>query len=151
VVGGTWWCGWFRHSATNRKVVGSIPNSVIAIFHWHNPSGCTVALGLTQTPTEISTRKVMLGVKLVGAWGWKPYHLHVPHHLVIWEPQPPRTLRACPVIALAFRIGWECNQCKGNEKFVESLERRHYMVDLDPGKIPVPLDSSVWPFWPPPI
>jgi len=35
--------------------------------------------------------------------------------------------------------------------FVESLERRHYMGDLDPGRIPVLLDSSVWSFWPPPI
>jgi len=26
-------------------------------------------------------------------------------HLVIWEPQTPGTLRACPGIALAFKIG----------------------------------------------
>jgi hypothetical protein len=69
-------------------------------------------------------------------------------HLVIWEPQTPGTLRACPGIALAFKIGWECNPYKGNEKF--SIERRHYMGDLEPGRIPVPLDMSVWPFWPPP-
>jgi hypothetical protein len=32
-----------RHCATNRKVAGSIPDGVIGIFHWHNPSGRTMA------------------------------------------------------------------------------------------------------------
>jgi hypothetical protein len=27
------------------------------IFHWHNPSGLSMALGSTQPPTEMSTRK----------------------------------------------------------------------------------------------
>ena len=43
-------------AAASRKVVGSIPDGVIGIFHWHNPSGRTVALGLTQPLTEVSTR-----------------------------------------------------------------------------------------------
>jgi hypothetical protein len=30
---------WVRHCATNRKVAGSIPDCVIGIFYWHNPSG----------------------------------------------------------------------------------------------------------------
>jgi hypothetical protein len=38
---------WLRHCATNRKVAGSIPDGVIGIFHWHNPSGRTMALGST--------------------------------------------------------------------------------------------------------
>jgi hypothetical protein len=42
----------------NRKVAGSIPVGVIGIFHWHNPSGRTMALGLTQTLTEMSKVKV---------------------------------------------------------------------------------------------
>jgi hypothetical protein len=29
-------------------VVGSIPDSVTGIFHWHNPFGRTMALGLTE-------------------------------------------------------------------------------------------------------
>ena len=33
----------------------SIPNGVISIFYWPNPSGCTMALGLTQFLTEIYT------------------------------------------------------------------------------------------------
>ena len=40
---------WLRHCTTSRKVVGSIPDGIIGIFHWHNPSGRTVALGSTQT------------------------------------------------------------------------------------------------------
>jgi hypothetical protein len=38
---------WLRHSATNRKVAGSIPDGVIGIFRWPNPSSCTMALGST--------------------------------------------------------------------------------------------------------
>jgi len=35
--------------------VGSIPSGVIEIFHWHNPSDRTTALGLTQPQTEMGT------------------------------------------------------------------------------------------------
>ena len=44
--------------ATNRKVAGSIPDSVIGIFHWHNPSDRTMTLGSTQPLTEMSTRSI---------------------------------------------------------------------------------------------
>ena len=33
LVGGTRWRSWLRHCATSRKVVGSIPDGVIRIFH----------------------------------------------------------------------------------------------------------------------
>jgi len=36
---------WLRSCATNRKVAGSIPDGVIGIFHWHNPSDRTMAWG----------------------------------------------------------------------------------------------------------
>jgi hypothetical protein len=36
----------------------AIPNRVIGIFHWHNPSGRTMALGSTQLLTEKSTRNI---------------------------------------------------------------------------------------------
>jgi hypothetical protein len=52
---------WLRHCATNRKVTGSIPDGVIGIFHWHNPSGRTMSLGSTQPLTEMSTRKIYWG------------------------------------------------------------------------------------------
>jgi len=58
---GARWCSWLRHCATSRKVAGSIPVSVIAVFHWHIPSGRTMALGSTQPLTEMSTRNISWG------------------------------------------------------------------------------------------
>jgi hypothetical protein len=52
---------WLRHCAPNRKVAGSIPDGVIGIFHSHNPSGRTIALGSTQPLTEMSTRNISHG------------------------------------------------------------------------------------------
>ena len=40
-------------------VAGSIPDGVTGIFHCHNPSGRTMALGLTQPLTEMSKRKAV--------------------------------------------------------------------------------------------
>ena len=33
---------------------------------WHNPSDCTMALGSTQPPTDMSTRYISWGVKVAG-------------------------------------------------------------------------------------
>jgi hypothetical protein len=49
------------YCATNRKVAGSIPDGVIGIFHWRNPSDRTMALGSTQPLTEMSTRSISWG------------------------------------------------------------------------------------------
>jgi hypothetical protein len=59
--GGTRWRSWLRHCAKSRKVSGSIPDYVIGIFHWHNPSGRTMDLGLTQPLTEMSTSNISWG------------------------------------------------------------------------------------------
>ena len=62
----TWgmrWRSWLRHIATCRKVACSIPNGVIRIFHWHNPSSRTMVLGLTQFLREIRTRNIFWGGK----------------------------------------------------------------------------------------
>jgi hypothetical protein len=48
-------CSWLRQCATSRKIATSIPNAVIGIFLWLNPSGRTMALGSTQPPTKMST------------------------------------------------------------------------------------------------
>ena len=48
-------------SATSRKVAGSTPDVVSGIFHGHNLSGRTMALGLTQPLTEMSTRNISWG------------------------------------------------------------------------------------------
>ena len=63
-----------RHCATSRKVAGLIPNGAIAIFHWHKPSGRTMAPGSTQPQTKMSARNISwgeggAGVKAAGAWG----------------------------------------------------------------------------------
>ena len=99
------WRSWLRHCATSRKVAGSIPAGVVGIFRWHNPYGRTMALGSTQSLTEMNTRSISCGVKVTGAWGWQPYHLHVPivlksGSLNLLEPSGP--VQACNGIALAF-------------------------------------------------
>ena len=38
------------------KVARSIPNGATEIFHGHNPSGRTVALGSTQPVTEVGVK-----------------------------------------------------------------------------------------------
>ena len=54
---------WLTCCATNRKVAGSIPDGVIGIFRRHtgNPSDRTMALGSTQSLTEMSTRSISRG------------------------------------------------------------------------------------------
>ena len=52
---------WLRCCATNRKFAGSIPDGVIGIFHWYNPSDSTMALGSNQPLTELGTRRISWG------------------------------------------------------------------------------------------
>jgi hypothetical protein len=56
-------CFMFMYNSTGRKVAGSVPDCVIGIFHWHNPSDRSMALGWTQPLTEMSTRNI--------SWGWR--------------------------------------------------------------------------------
>jgi hypothetical protein len=53
---GLGWSTRWHLCATSRMVAGSIPGGASGIFYWHNSSGRTMALGLTQSPTEINTR-----------------------------------------------------------------------------------------------
>jgi hypothetical protein len=60
------------------ELAGSIPDGVIGIFHWHNPSGRTMALG----PKEAS------------AYGWLPEHfmcrfLRNSGNLILLETKDP--------------------------------------------------------------
>ena len=59
--GGTRWRSWLRHCATSRKDACSIPDGVIGISHWRNPSRLTGALWSTQPLTEMSTKNISLG------------------------------------------------------------------------------------------
>jgi hypothetical protein len=52
---------WLRHWAASRRFAGPIPNGIIGISCWLNPCGHTMALGLTQPLTELSTRDVSWG------------------------------------------------------------------------------------------
>jgi hypothetical protein len=100
-----------RHGATSRKVTGSISDGVSGIFHLHNPSDRTLALGSTLPLTEMSARNISWcgrgewggGVDATDAQGWQPYHLHVPIFLKsgslnLLEPSGP--VKACNGIAL---------------------------------------------------
>ena len=59
-----------------------------------NPSGRTMALGLTQPLKEMSNRNISWGK------GGRCVGLTLPpscaYCLEIWEPEPPGTLWACP-------------------------------------------------------
>jgi len=46
---------------------GSIPDCVTGIFHWHNSSGHTMALGSTQLLTYMNTRSTFWEVNAAGA------------------------------------------------------------------------------------
>ena len=43
---------WLKCCVTNRKVVASIPDGVIGIFHWHNPSDRTTTWHLISATTQ---------------------------------------------------------------------------------------------------
>jgi hypothetical protein len=94
-ISGTHFClvQCLRHCATNRKAEGSVSNGVIGIFHWHNPSGRTVALWSTQPLIDMSTGNVSCGkgclcVRLA------TLPSSCSDCLKIWEPQTPGFLRA---------------------------------------------------------
>ena len=64
-----------------------------------------MALGLTQSLTEMSTRNISFGVKAAGEYGWQPYRLHVPtvfkyESLNLLESSGP--VQACNGIALPY-------------------------------------------------
>jgi hypothetical protein len=52
---------WLRDCTTNQKVAGSIPDGVMEFFIDINPSDSTMALGLTEPLTEVSTRSIFWG------------------------------------------------------------------------------------------
>jgi len=93
------------HCATSQKAAGSIPDGVIGIFHWRNPSGHTMTLELTQTLTEMSTRSILgdKGGRCIGLTILPPSCADC---LEIWEPQPPGTLRGLsrPVMGLLYLL-----------------------------------------------
>ena len=109
---GTRWRSWLRHCSTSRKVTGSIPDGVIGIFHWHNPSSRTVALGLTQPVTEISTRNISWGLKALRADNLTTFMCRLSWNLgdsTSWNLQG----LSRPVMGLLYRTYWDIcyNKC----------------------------------------
>ena len=96
--GGTRWRSWLRHCATIRKVAGSIPHGVIGIFHWHNSSGRTMAPGVDSASNRNEYQECFLGGKGGRCVGLTTLPPSCADCLEILEPQPPGTLRACPVM-----------------------------------------------------
>ena len=88
----TRWRIWLRHFATSRKVACSIPDGVIGIFYWLNPSGPNMAVGSTQPLTEMSARNISWQLK------W-PFLITFVCRLYwnLWASEP---LEACTRIAL---------------------------------------------------
>jgi len=100
---GNRWRSWLRHCATSQKVAGSIPDSVIAIFYCHNPSGHVV--------DSISNRNEYQGYFLGGGGGEGGRGVGLTSLppscsdcLEIWEPQLSETLRASTGFALPFAL-----------------------------------------------
>jgi len=91
----TRWRSWLRHCATSQEVACSNPDGVIGIFHWHNPSGRTMALRSTQPLTEMRTRNFLRtkGGRCLGLTTLPPSCADC---LEIWESRPRGTLWACP-------------------------------------------------------
>ena len=58
---------WLRCLATNRKVAGSIPDGVIGIFHWHNPSDRTMDLEVDSASNRNEYQEYFFGVNAAGA------------------------------------------------------------------------------------
>ena len=85
------WRSCCRHCTTGRKTAGSISDGVIGLYHWHNPSGHTVAQGSTQPLT---------GIFLVGKCGrcvgLTIFSSSCADCQEIWEPRPPEAVRSCP-------------------------------------------------------
>ena len=68
------------------------------VFRWHITFWPYHGSGVDSTPSENEYQEYLLGVKVAGAWGWQPYHLHVPNVMksrsqYLLEPSGPH--RVC--------------------------------------------------------
>ena len=71
------WAGTTSKLTYHPLYPGFVHDCVIVIFHWRNPSGCTMALKSLQHLTEMITRSISWRVQTDGAWGWQPWNLRV--------------------------------------------------------------------------
>jgi len=97
--------GRLRYCATSQEVARSIPDGVTGNFHWHNPSGRTKALRLTQPLMDMSTRNISWRVKAASAYSWQPYYFRVPTILKSGSPnllELSGPLQGCNRISVPF-------------------------------------------------
>jgi hypothetical protein len=92
----TVWRSWLRHSVTSQKVVGSIPDGFVGIFHGQNPSGHTLALGSTLPLHRNEHQEYFLWGKGGRCLGLTTLQPSCADYLEILELQRPGNLRACP-------------------------------------------------------
>ena len=124
--------GWGTALQAGRSRV-RFPMVSLEIFHWHNPSGRTVALGSTQSLTEMNTRNISWGVKAAGAWGWQPYHLHVPivlksGSLKLLEPSGPvqALYRDCFTFFYIISVGLASYRKRGDLVWLSAVEETEF-------------------------
>jgi hypothetical protein len=88
----------------SRWIFSSLPSN--AIFHWHNPSGRTVALGSTQPLTEMSTRNISWGER-------RPVRRadNLITFMCLNLLEPSGTVKACNWIALPFYRPMQIQVC----------------------------------------
>ena len=104
------WRRWLRHCTTSLKVAGSIPDDATGIFQWYDPSGCTVALGLTEPLTEMSTRNVLWLVR-------RADNLTTFKCRLSWNLGAPGPALACIgiILPLAFSRAWRVLERRSNK------------------------------------
>jgi hypothetical protein len=97
----TRWRNWLRHRATSRKVAGSVPDGVNGIFHWHNPSGRTMAGSASNRNEDYGCFLGSKGGRCVGLTTLPPTCAGC---LEIWAPRPPGTLWTCTRITFTINM-----------------------------------------------
>jgi hypothetical protein len=93
---------WLRRCATSRTGPGIDSRLYHWIFQWHISFRPYHGPGVDSAPSENEYQEHFLEVKASGAWGWRPYHHHVPNVMKIWEPKPPGTLWVTPGLFYLF-------------------------------------------------
>jgi hypothetical protein len=131
---GPCWRSWLRHCATNRQVAASIPDGVSGFFHWHNPVGCTMALGSTQPLTEMSTRNISWGAKggrLLRADNLTTFICRLSRNLGASTSWNPKGLSR-PVMGLLYRLACRFYniQCKNYAHILWYFVRFHKFYTL---------------------
>ena len=80
---------WLRHCATSRKIAFSIPDGIIGLFQWHNPS-------LESNQHNRNEYQYFLAGQGGRCLGLTTLPPSCDDCLEIWEPHPPGNHRTCP-------------------------------------------------------